>query len=77
MHEPDDFARGAENVAAELTRIHDHQADVATRSSDEKMQSYAQLAWRPAWSIRSRKGALRPLISAVRRFFAERKKRPI
>lgn len=72
MRETDDFIRGADNVGAELARIHDGSADVSKKSSDKHLHSYAQLAWRPAWSIRSRRGALRPLIRRVKRWLLGR-----
>jgi len=38
--------------------------DAARRdfTSDEQWRQVLRLAWRPAWSIRSRKGCLAPLI---------------
>jgi hypothetical protein len=73
MRETDDFVRGADNVGAELARLHDGKADVSQKSSDAHLKSFAHLAWRPAWSIRSRRGALRPLIKSLRRWLARKK----
>jgi len=42
-------------------------------SPDTHLKSYAHLAWRPAWSIRSRRGALRPLIESIKDRLAGRK----
>lgn len=73
MREPDDFIRGADKVGEELARVHDGQADVSVKSPDTHLKSYAHLAWRPAWSIRSRRGALRPLIESIKDRLAGRK----
>lgn len=62
QRKPDDFVRGADAVAQTLVRLHDGNADVGRKTPPEQLRRVTELAWRPAWSIRSRRGSVRPLI---------------
>ncbi|MGB7304546.1 MAG: hypothetical protein WBD13_09735 [Burkholderiaceae bacterium] len=60
------FVRGADSVARALVKLHDGQADVSRETPQEQWRRVTELAWRPAWSIRSRRGSLRPLLHWLR-----------
>ena len=57
----DDFLRG-DAVPVALARVLTDPPDVGQSHQPESWDTFTRLAWRPAWSIRSRRGALAPLI---------------
>ncbi len=70
-HEPmpfeEDFLRGSDNIVTQLTETLDQSPDVGQPYASQSWDTITRLAWRPAWSIRSRRGALEPLIAWWRR----------
>jgi hypothetical protein len=57
-----DFLRGDEEIVDQLTKTLARAPDVGQAYPDQSWDTITRLAWRPAWSIRSRRGALKPLI---------------
>jgi len=59
---PDGFYRGQRTIAAKVARANQETAQkLNERCSEETSESITALAWRPAWSIRSRRGSLKAL----------------
>ncbi len=58
----EDFLRGEDEIVGQLTKTLARAPDVGQPHSAQSWDTMTRLAWRPAWSIRSRRGALKPLI---------------
>ncbi len=61
---PSPPARAATLSATEVRRALDLLAHRAAPPGEDPL---TRLAWRPAWSIRSRRGALAPFLALIRR----------
>ena len=56
------FFRDPETIATRLTRLQHEVPELNQPHSDYHWETFTGLAWRPAWSIRSRSGCLAPIL---------------
>ena len=56
------FYRDPNTIADRLTQALANTPDFNQPHSEQDWETFTRLAWRPAWSIRSRQGCLKPIV---------------